>query len=41
VELVKFLEKTQIVHIQIIVDTLKMTSCRSYRTMSKNKIEKK
>jgi hypothetical protein len=29
VELIKFLEKNQILHIQIIVVTLKMTSCRT------------
>ena len=33
-DLVKFLEKNQKLHIQIIVVTLKVTSCR---TMSKNK----
>jgi hypothetical protein len=36
--LVEFLEKNQKLHIQIVVVTLKVTSCR---TMSKNKSEKK
>jgi hypothetical protein len=38
VDLVKFLEKNQKIHIQIIAVTLKVTSCR---TMSKKKREKK
>jgi hypothetical protein len=38
VDLVKFLEKNQKLHIQIVVVTLKVTSCR---TMSKKKSEKK
>jgi hypothetical protein len=37
-DLVKILEKNQKLHIQILVVTLKVTSCR---TMSKNKSEKK
>jgi hypothetical protein len=37
VDLVKFLEKNQKLHIWILVVTLKMTSCR---TMSKKKVKK-
>jgi hypothetical protein len=37
-DLIKVLEKNQKIHIQIIVVTLKVTSCR---TMSKKKSEKK
>jgi hypothetical protein len=36
-DLVKFLEKNQKLHIQIIAVTLKVTSCR---TMSKKKVKK-